>query len=244
MKLSFSLVIFLATTLTSTAIGQTIRFADGPGGNSGGEFRARIAGVTPHFTAPLAGSAPGGSGGSEFMTFCIELGEFLDFSNAFDYSLGSSSIGGGVGGGSPDLLAQQSAYLYRLFATGSLSSYDYTGGTRANSANALQALFWTIEGEVTYNSTNGEFRRSDNNALVGTLSAAEQGLYTTWNSLAFSNTEDYGVRVVNATLNNNNAQSVLVLIPLPPAAWAGIGTLGGLAVLGSVRRRRNERAGV
>lgn len=244
MNAAFQIAGLLAVSLTSTAFGQTIRFNDGPGGNNGGEFRARITGATPIFTAPLAGTTPGGSGGSQFMTFCIELSEFLDFDTNFNYSIGTAAIGGGIGGGSPDLISAQTANLYRLFATGALTGYDYNGGTRGNSANALQALFWTLEGEVSYNAVNGEFRRVDNNNLVGTLSTAEQSLYTTWNALPFSANADYGVRAVNPFNNGTNAQSVLILIPLPPAAWAGVGTLAGLALFGVVRRRSNERAGV
>jgi hypothetical protein len=236
----------IAVSLTSTALGQTVIFGDAPGENGGGEFRARITGVTPIFTAPLAGSV-GGSGGSQFMTFCLELSEFVGFGPTYSYSIGTAAVGGGLGGGSPDPISQQTANLYRLFATGTLAGYDYStgsGSTRGNSANALQALFWTLENEVTYNPANGEFRRTDNSGLVGTLTAAEQALYTSWLSLPFSSTADYGVRAINPMDGTTRAQSMLILIPLPPAAWAGVGTLAGLALFGAIRRRNNDRAGV
>jgi hypothetical protein len=34
------------------------------------------------------------------------------------------------------------------------------------------------------------------------------------------------------------SMSLLTVVPLPPAAWAGFSTLGGIAVIGTIRRRR------
>jgi len=31
----------------------------------------------------------------------------------------------------------------------------------------------------------------------------------------------------------------LTMIPLPPAAWAGLGSLAGVACIGAIRRRKN-----
>jgi hypothetical protein len=46
--------------------------------------------------------------------------------------------------------------------------------------------------------------------------------------------------VDSPTFNTNQGQDIMVLIPLPPAAFAGLGTLGMVLVLGHVRRRRNQ----
>jgi hypothetical protein len=37
---------------------------------------------------------------------------------------------------------------------------------------------------------------------------------------------------------SGNRQDQLTLIPLPPAAWAGLGSLAGVMAIGYVRRRK------
>jgi hypothetical protein len=46
------------------------------------------------------------------------------------------------------------------------------------------------------------------------------------------------VRILGVDNGGNQGQDMLVIVPLPPAAWAGIGSLAGVMVVGLVRRRR------
>lgn len=217
----------------SAAEAGTITLGYGPGSysgsNGGGEFS-----VTS-FTGSVP---PMGSGaavsGSYFQTFCVEHDEFVTPGTSYNFKVSTAADNGGANTNSGDPLGCRTAYLYTQFWNGTLSDYDYQlGAGRAASATALQQAIWYLENEVSYLSLNSQAK-----AWVDEATDAV--------SVGGSWYEQYGtgignVRVMNMyTSSGARIQDQLILVPLPPAAYAGLAMLAFLGVA-YVRRRRAER---
>lgn len=182
-------------------VGDILRFSDGAlGVGTGGEFNADN----------LTNGA-----GVDFVTYCVQTTEFLNFSNQFKVvGVSTQSLVDNVP------LAQETAYLYTQFRNGTLPNY----GTNA-AADALQAAIWHFQGQA-----GGAL-----NAYTTLASAAVSG--GSWSGIG-------NVRIANLVWHTAGsgfavgapAQDVLVIIPLPPAALAGLGLMGFMAV-GKIRRR-------
>lgn len=225
--------VMAAAVLCTAASADTVNIKDGlyrvaPGG----EFQA----------TPVTGFAglvglPSDVSASTFQTFCIERDEVILGTGGatgatVDFSIGTAAVGGGYGGGSPDPLSAQTAYLYTQFRNGTLSSYNF-GGTAAQrklSAESLQIAIWILEDEYTGVFPSGS--PPANAQATAWVTEANNAVAGAWgNTLG-------DVRVLNLVQNGVNAQSMLTIIPLPPAAWAGGVALAGLACGAWVRRRR------
>jgi len=158
--LTILLVVFAMTQATFGI--ATVTFHDSYGTTGGGEFKVELGsyGTTGggEFKVEL------GSGWSfspayleydkGFESFCVEKNEHIRFSTEYYVKISTVAILGGVSGQEPpgsgqDPLDEKTAYLYQQFVSGSLKGYDYgdTGVGRVTSANALQHVFWYIEGE-------------------------------------------------------------------------------------------------
>lgn len=202
------------------------------GDNGGGEM-----GVSVFTGAPVVEMAAVAKvSGSYFQTFCIEKNENFTPGENYEWTLsGASHNGGFAGQTSPntDPISAATAYLYTQFYFGALQGYDYTLGTaRKDSATQLQLAIWYLENEIS--------------SLVGG-SAAES-----WVTEALEATDNDGVadnwvggmgnvRVLTITdASGNNKQDQLFMVPLPPAAFMGLGGLAGLGMMGYLRRRRNS----
>jgi hypothetical protein len=88
-----------------------------------------------------------GSGITDFVTFCLERDELLDFSNPFlVQTITTNAINGGIGGPSPDPLDSRTAFLYQNYAYGTLDDYgfDYSN---SDDQEDLQQAIWFIEQE-------------------------------------------------------------------------------------------------
>jgi len=201
-------------------VGDVVRFFDREGSTGGGEFGVRL---VSNLGAP-----------DLFRTFCVETNENLDFSNNFRVgSITSDAINGGSGGGSPDPLSYYSAYLYSQFRAGTLSGYDYTAGSAAHiaAADALQNALWFFENESSSSSAARDaFIQAAVNAVGLSFGGFNPVGTPTWGQTLGN------VRVANMLWdsNGNRAQDVLVLIPIPGAAFLGV---LGLGIAGWVKRR-------
>jgi hypothetical protein len=190
---------------------------DSYGDTNGGEFLESFANFA--FTpARLAGTAAG-----LFETFCLEVNENIAFGGTYYADVSTSTLHGGVGGGSPDPLSPETAYLYGMFIAGDLAGYDYdvSGGpaARVASANALQHVIWYLEEEEGKTWTDGDGSKAD-------------VFYQ--DALANAGSDIGDVRVLNLytdAAGTGFAQDHLVMIPEPGALW-----LVGLGVL-ALRRR-------
>lgn len=192
-------------------------------GGAGGAFNAvRASG----YIGQTGG--PGGTGTS-FLTFCIEYSEHFSFGSTYYTQIATSAASGGVAGqvGGVDPISARTAALYREFRRGSSSAFGglvnlTQAGSLGTAMHALQDAIWYEEQEIP---------------------SLPSGLATSlWN---WANTHQQGlgnVRVLrlytSPDLQRGNSQDQLTLIPLPPAAWAGMSSLALLATGFSIRRRR------
>lgn len=214
-----------AGLLASSALADgVVRLEQGPyQAGSGGEFKwVRVAG-----DVGVTGTTESVTGDS-FQSFCVEVQEHVSFGGVYNAKLGTYAEGGSFGGvNGRDELDARTAYLYTMFRSGQLQGYRYNGtqAERQADAVALQRAIWYIEEP---GSSEGQM-----NQFVQLANAAG------WTDIG-------DVRIMRLYVRNadgsdgGRAQDQLTLVPLPPAAWAG---LGGLAMVmgGSyIRRRRNH----
>ena len=182
--------------------GDAVRFANGAGNTGGGEFEVTV------------------NGAWSFITFCLQMTEYIDFSNTFTvdsvnpYTLTDPAANGGDASGRDDITAQ-TAYLYTMFRAGTLAGYNYVGALHAASANNLQRALWMFENELPMNLAN-PFVQLANDAVSGGV----------WSGIG-------NVRVMNLSRHGVEAQDQLTLVPEPASL---VLVAGGLAAF--VRRRR------
>lgn len=165
------------------------------------------------------GATPAGS----FQTFCIELGEtanngvsnyqIVDLTSAPDPDLSGSTY----------TQAQADAVIDVVTNAVSLGWIDINlqnaGGT-SEQISAVQAGIWA--------------------ALFGSASSSNAGVQTALSALS-SESVNQGTRALMASRLRaavaQGEQDMLYVVPLPPAAWAGLGMLGAFAGVRSCRRR-------
>ncbi len=173
---------------------------------------------------------------------------------------------GGANLESPDPISAQSAYLYTQFRNGTLAGYNYTNldtssndsiNTRRNTARGLQLAFWALEQELDQNPNQGgnQYELLSNpvnftasfiktNVIFNTTNSGfstwQRNLAATFIDAAFASgwTNIGNVRVINYNrVDGNPGQSFLTLVPLPTAAWMGLGLLAAAAGTSYARRR-------
>lgn len=164
-----------------------------------------------------------------FQTFCLEYNEHISLGGTYDAQIGSAAINGGVGiGGGPtsprsDPISAGTAYLYSLFATGTLAGYEYANGpTRAADAELLQKTFWYLENERTLAEIGG------NNSFLTLAFTALGG-----EANARADNTLFNVGVLNLSSSSGQHQSQLILRAPDGGVTVillGLG-LGGLAWL-------------
>lgn len=142
-----------------------------------------------------------------FKTFCVQLNEFLDFGSTFRVvGISDKSQAGG------QALDFRTAWLYQHYRSGTLAGIGGYSYNVESSAALLQDAIWFFQNQG-----------GANNALAQAATLAGP-------------TSIGNVRILNMVYNSNNnaAQDVLALIPLPTGGALALAGLGGLAL----RRRR------
>lgn len=209
----------LAAAMATPALAGQIRPAQGAySSGTGGEFKiTQFSGMPVQPAGPFVNEA-----GSLFQTFCLETDETFTPGNLYNWDLNTKAVAGGANTNSGDPLDPLTAYLYTQFYNGVLSTYDFDNSSnlRQSHAGELQEAIWYIEQEI--GSINGQ-------ALTWYNEAVAAGWTTIRN-----------VRVLNLYTNTVRVehQDMLVIVPTPQAAAAGLSLLAGLVVTGLVRRRR------
>ena len=236
--------IAVVTTATSAFAG-TVNINTSPGapwegtatanGGRGGGFRVTQA---TGFNGVLGGR--GGTANS-FISFCIEVNEFLG-GNPHSTQIATSAAGGGVGGAvnGEDPLGAVTAVLYYEFRTGGTFNGAAPLGTDAASwttalTNALQRAIWASEQEIG-NFGNGitaaDFQNDTTALAMYNWAAAQVTGTTTLAQAAIAK-----VRVLRTFTNAGvNSQDLLTIIPL---STAGGLAMAGLLGCGMTRRRFN-----
>ena len=230
----------------------------GPGNaNGGGIFTFKMvsdaAGGNAYSTGGWAGEQGEDGIGSQWQTFCIETLEHIS-GTCYRGVTGTTVVSGTAdparftgGDVMPSLafrqtLQPQTAFLYSGFRAGSLASVSGCGSNNPASvsgteANALQAAIWYSQGQVGSNWISTSYT-STTVTLINNLLA-----YANANSSSAYWVAGGNVRVMNTFTgsagNWTNAQSQLMLLPLPAeTTMAGIGLMGLIGVR-AVRRRRS-----
>jgi hypothetical protein len=195
------LVALIFTGALSTAayadaihVGDSIKFADGPGTTGGGEFLVTV--------------SNGGTVLDSFITFCLQRTEYIDYSTTFrigginEYAMTDPVANGGDSVKGFDYISPHTAYLYTHFRAGTLSGYDYNSSNRWVSANHLQNAIWWFEQEISTSQSSNPF-------VVLATNAVNSGA---WSGIG-------NVRVINLFFPNGaEAQDQLALIDPPASA--------------------------
>lgn len=209
--------------------GDFLRFSDGPGTVNGGEF--------------IVNSL---QSGQTIRTFCLEVPENFFFGGApgvthpFEVdAVTDRAVFGGNNNDPPvgdpgDPISSRTAFLYQNFARGTLAGYTYgldSDPDRIRSANALQNSIWFLEHEIS--DQNEGIADPATQALIAMFLTMDMGGFTGLGDVQVANMR---YRVDGPGGNaGDEAQDILILVPLPHAA--GLGLAGLLCVMG-VRRRR------
>jgi hypothetical protein len=223
-KTMIAAALVAATASVAMADGQ-ITIWTNPGGiydgsdQQGGAFRIQ---TVSGFNGFNGGN---GNDNNNFFSFCLEVGEHITNGTTYNTVVAGGAYYGGNGtlGDVPSDITKR---IYKNFRLG--GSFGGTFGTLSSSSEttAIQYAIWSQEGE-----------RNLGNTAEDTLAAQLIAWATTANGLAVDISDVGVLQLFN--LNGTRAQDQLALVPLPPAAWAGLSTLAGVAGLSIVRRRKH-----
>jgi len=176
---------------------------------------------------------------ADFQTFCLELNEGIANNTVYNYSIDAGAIRGGNGGGNPDVVGSETAWLFSNFRRGTLAGYAYGGindvgydgqagatrlaieNDRKRSAATLQHLTWWFEEELD---DQGDIQDLSNLFNVwgngNVLDAAQQAQALAWANAAIA-----------AEQGGYSNPNVLVLNIFEDMDGDGVYTEGGTDVL-------------
>jgi len=171
----------------------------------------------------------GANGSIDFQSFCLEKNEGLDFGVNLNYTTDAGAWGGGLAGGTPDIISEGTSYLFDMFLQQTLPGYSFaTGNAVANAARAasgrqLQDAIWALEEEQAVNLANPFIVMvvAQFNSIAGAMADASSGT----------------IGVLNPTAPVSGIRRQSVLINLPDNGMAVIMLGGSLMLLGAARRR-------
>jgi hypothetical protein len=173
------------------------------------------------------------SGSTFWLTFCVERNEKILTRTEYEVHSIGGAIKGGIAGGNPDEVSDQTAWLYIQFLSGNLGSLGFVDGDD-DSLDALQAVIWYLEQEVMMLSSvvSGD-----------ALSLAEQLLIAANSQVGAGWTNGGRVAVLNPIdlqdTEDPHRQSILIKVSEPGTlALLGTGLLGLAGALGLRRHRR------
>lgn len=212
---------------------------------SGGAFTVTRAtpGANGDYNGVYGGNRVSGDGrvADSFLSFCLEIGDTLGFGATYYTEISTSAKrDGSTGSGNPnpDPLSAVTAKIYSEFR----SFVSNAGSSTVNPGSAFGGLLGSSldSGETTAIQQAIWYTENE----LGSISGTALSIYN-W-ALANNNGSLNGVRVLRLWDNYNASngaysgshQDLLTMIPLPPSAYAGMGTLIGLAGVGYIRRRK------
>jgi hypothetical protein len=136
------------------------------------------------------------NGGQVFKTFCLEYSEHISLGGNYVVTIDGGAIQGGLSGASPanyDAPSGATQWLYAAYRTSSLDDYTTFQYDNPNWADALQLVFWRLEGEVP---TGNPWQYASGNANI-TANATSLWTFVTAYQSWFENYENEQVAVLN-----------------------------------------------
>lgn len=215
-----------AMTLAGVAMGETIdaRYVGMSGGSSATHLR--VGSLTLYAGHMVHEYTGGARSGERFATFCIDIGEFASTSGATYeiVDLADAPVPGVPYGQS--VADQISAVVANAVALGWIDNRLQADTEQAGylgKMGAIQAAIWeAIGGDVQVNSS----RTSD---------ALAYYYFQLMNGQSFDDSlRVSGLKAMVAA----GQQDMLYVVPLPPAAMAGLGLLAGMGGVRALRRRK------
>jgi len=177
------------------------------------------------YTSARPGDTAGQFSGDRFYTFCIELQDIN--SGSQDYDLGEISeapnpvsSNGGVPYGEADMQEVNAVVAAAIRMDWINSDLSRVAGTSPEQLAAVQGAIWAV--------------------LFDGSTVAGIGDVATWmDSLMAEAASDPTAQVSGMlAMSSAGTQDQLFIVPLPPAAFAGLLTLGGIAAASRIRRNR------
>lgn len=197
--------------------------------------------------------------GTSFLTFCLEFPEHIALNTNYYVHLNNAAVEGGGGatlfGSTPhpfdptaksyDPLGASTAWLYTQFRNNTLSGFNYSSNSYANS---LQLAIWKLEDELTTSAAisagAAAAYSSDTRAQAWVSAAGNSGWTDTGNVMVMNLYSSY-----NATTGvfSGERQDQLYLNPYDcpepiPEPETYVMLLAGLGLMGTVARRRKKKA--
>lgn len=186
--------------------------------------------------------------GSPISSFCIELGQYTTGSWArydmvhLDEAPNPSTSGPGDVQYGTQIVNRINAVLRAAIDLGFINDrLQTTGSSTVDNQSAVQLGIWEAIWESTDSSLN---LASGNSKLMNNANSSMAGVMSSTNSL-LAGANAYLQNLGNLqrisglrALVNSNFQDQLVVVPLPTAAFAGFGLLGGAVAVRRIRAAR------
>lgn len=177
------------------------------------------------YTSARPADTAGQFSGDRFYTFCIELQDIA--SGSEDYDLGEISdapnpvsSNGGVPYGEADMQEVNAVVAAAIRLDWINNDLSREVGTSPEQLAAIQGAIWAV--------------------LFDGMTVAGIGDVATWMDTLMTEAATDPTASVSGMLAMSSAgsQDQLFIVPLPPAAFAGLLTLGGIAAASRIRRNR------